>query len=165
VVFEIPADLNPTLLGLAWLIGRWRGNGRGSWPGTGEFEFGQQIDFAANGEPYLHYLAQFYTLDADGQPDRPLGMETGFWRPAADGSLEVVLSNPQGWAEVWTGKLAEGRIDLTTDVVARTVTAELPYTGGSRLYGNVEGDLMWAFDRASTEVAMQPYMWGRLQRA
>ena len=75
------------------------------------------------------------------------------------------MSNPQGWAEVWTGKLAEGRIDLTTDVVARTVTAELPYTGGSRLYGNVEGDLMWAFDRASTEVAMQPYMWGRLQRA
>ena len=63
------------------------------------------------------------------------------------------------------GALLGAKIELTTDLVARTDTAELPYTGGHRLYGNVDGDLMWAFDRATTDVRLQPYMWARLQRA
>jgi hypothetical protein len=165
VAFEIPADLNPALMPLAWLIGRWQGNGHGSWPGQGEFEFGQQIDFASNQSSYLHYLSQTWTLDEQGQPAQPLAMETGFWRPVGDGDVEVVLTSPEGWAEVWAGRLQGAKIDLTTDVVARTNTAELPYTGGRRLYGQVEGHLMYAIDRATTEVELQPYMWARLERA
>lgn len=164
MAFEIPAGLAPELMPLAWLIGRWQGNGHGNWPGQGEFTFGQQIDFATNGGPYLHYLSQTWTLDPQGQPEAPLGMETGFWRPAGDGSLEVVLTSPEGWAEVWVGRPQGARIELTTDLVARTTTAQVPYTGGQRIYGSVEGDLMWAFDRATTEVELQPYMWGRLCR-
>ena len=165
MAFEIPENLNPALMGLAWLIGSWQGNGHGNWPDSGDFEFGQQIDFATNGGDYLHYISQTWTLDADGQPDQPLTMETGFWRPAADGSLELVLANPEGWAEVWTGKISGAKIELTTDVVARTTTAALEFTGGSRLYGNVEGDLMWTLDRATTDVPLQPYQWARLTRA
>lgn len=164
MAFEIPADLNPALMPIAWLIGRWQGNGHGSWPDQGSFEFGQQIDFATNQGPYLHYLSQTWTLDPEGQPDTPLSMETGFWRPLEDGTLEVVLTSPEGWAEVWAGRLQGATVDLTTDVVARTTTAQLAYTGGHRLYGNVEGDLMWAFDRATTTVELQPYMWARLAR-
>lgn len=165
MAFEIPADLNPALMPVAWLIGRWQGNGHGNWPGMGEFEFGQQIDFATNQGPYLHYFSQTWTLDDQGQPAAPLSMETGFWRPGADGELEVVLSSPEGWAEVWAGKVQGAKIDLATDVVARTTSAELPYTGGRRLYGQVEGDLMYAFDRATTEIELQPYLWARLARA
>lgn len=165
MAFEIPTGLNPALMPLAWMIGRWVGNGHGNWPGVGDFEFGQQIDFATNDGPYLHYLSQTWTLDADGQPEAPLGMETGFWRPGDDGDVEVVLTNPQGWAEIWVGKIQGAKIELTTDLVARTTTAAEQYTGGQRLYGNVESDLMWAFDRATTEVELQPYMWARLTRA
>ena len=165
MAFESPADLNPALTPIAWLIGRWQGNGHGNWPGVGDFEFGQRIDFATNRGPYLHYLSQTWTLDADGQPDAPLAMETGFWRPAGASGIEVVLTSPEGWVEVWVGALLGAKIELTTDLVARTDTAELPYTGGHRLYGNVDGDLMWAFDRATTDVRLQPYMWARLQRA
>ena len=82
MAFEVDPDLNQALMPLAWMIGRWQGNGHGSWPGMGDFEFGQQIDFATNRGPYLHYLSQTWTLDADGQPDEPLTMEGGFWRPA-----------------------------------------------------------------------------------
>lgn len=162
--FEIRDDVNPALLGVAWMIGRWEGNGHGSWPGQGEFEFGQQIDFTTNGGPFLHYLSQLFSLDAHGKPDQPLMMETGFWRPQADASLEVVLTHPEGWVEVWDGKINGGKIEMTTDVVARTTTAHLEYTGGHRLYGNVEGDLMWSFDRATTSVPLRPYLWSRLQR-
>ena len=165
MAFEIPADLNPALTPIAWLIGRWQGNGHGNWPDVGDFQFGQQVDFATNRGPYLHYLSQTWTLDADGQPELPLAMETGFWRPAGASGREVVLTSPEGWVEVWVGALLGAKIELTTDLVARTDTAELSYTGGHRLYGNVDGDLMWAFDRATTDVRLQPYMWARLQRA
>ncbi len=165
MAFQIPADLSPALMPIAWLVGRWQGNGHGSWPGVGEFEFGQQIDFSTNQGPYLHYLSQTWTLDEAGQPDAPLTMETGFWRPGEQGTLEVVLTSPEGWAEVWAGSARGARIELTSDVVARTTTAELLYTGGHRLYGNIDGDLMWAFDRATTDVELQPYLWARLRRS
>ncbi len=165
MAFELDPDLNQALLPLAWIIGTWQGNGHGSWPGIGDFEFGQQIDFATNGGPYLHYLSQTWTLDAAGQPDSSLTMESGFWRPGEGGDLEVVLSDPEGWAEVWAGTVQGAKIELTTDVVARTTTSALTYTGGHRLYGNVEGDLLWTFDRATSDVELQPYMWARLARA
>lgn len=165
MTFEIPAGLNPTLMGLAWLIGRWEGSGHGNWPPGGEFEFAQQVDFTTNGGPFLHYLSQLFTVDENGAPLEPLMSETGYWRPQADASVEVVLSNPDGVVEVLAGKLQPGKIELTTDVVARTTTSPLEYTGGQRLYGNVEGDLLWTFDRATTQVPLQPYVWARLQRA
>ena len=71
-MFEIPSDLNPALVGLAWLRGRWEGTGYREWPGEGETRFGQQVDFTANGSDYLHYFSQTFTLDADGRPEAPL---------------------------------------------------------------------------------------------
>ncbi len=163
MAFEIPANLDPSLMPLAWLIGHWEGRGHGSWPGAGDFEFGQQMDFHNNTGPYLHYILQTFTLDDEGNPQAPLFTETGYWRGTGSG-VELVIANPGGWAEIWAGEASGGKIELTTDVVARTTTAELEYTGGHRLYGNVESDLMWAFDRASADVEMQPYLWGRLKR-
>lgn len=172
--FEIPEDLNPALMAVAWMIGSWEGNGHGAWPigadgarlnaDAREFEYGQRIDFATNGGPYLHYISQTFTRDADGHPDAPLSMEAGFWRPQADSSIEVVLCAPEGWSEVWAGKITGAKIELVSDAVMRTSSADVPYTGGQRLYGNVDGDLLWTFDRATDGVPLQPYMWARLQR-
>ncbi|SKF95793.1 Domain of uncharacterised function (DUF1794) [Mycobacteroides abscessus subsp. abscessus] len=46
----------------------------------------------------------------------------------------------------------------------RTSTASVEYTGGQRLYGSVEGDLLWTFDRATTEQPLQSHLWARLKR-
>lgn len=162
--FEISDDLHPVLLGLAWMIGRWEGAGKGTYPGQPDFDFGQQIDFAHNGQNYLHYLSQTFELDAKGMAVKPLTMETGFWRPQPDGTIEMVMCHPGGYAEVWYGKITGARVELSTDAVVRTSTAE-EYTAGQRLYGNVEGDLMWTFDRAALGQPLQSYLWGRLQRA
>lgn len=164
MAFEIPSDLNPVLMGVAWLIGRWEGTGNGHWPGTGEFTYGCQIDFSENGGDYLHYLMQLYEVDDEGRAVKPLGMETGFWRPQADGAIEVSLAHPDGYAELWEGTITGAKIELRTDAVVRPVSAPIPYTGGHRLYGNVESDLLWTFDRATTEVELQPYLWARLGR-
>ena len=85
------------------------GPGKGAYPGTEDFEFGQQIDFAQNGGDYLHYLSQTFETDASGRAVRPLTMETGFWRPQPDGGLEVVLCHPDGFAEVWYGTITGPR--------------------------------------------------------
>ena len=165
MAFEIPADLNPALVGLAWLRGRWEGTGFMEWPGQEKIQFAQQVDFSDNGDDYLHYLAQAFEVDADGRPTRPLFMETGFWRPLPDATVDVVMCSPDGFAEVWYGKLQPGRVDLTTDAVVRSPDAKVAYTAGRRLYGTVEGKLMYSFDRSTEDVPLRPYVWATLVRA
>ena len=94
---------------------------------------------------------------------RPLAMETGFWRPQSDGSLEVVMCHPAGYAEVWYGSISGAKVELVTDAVVRTASAE-EYAAGQRLYGNVAGDLLWTFDKAAQGHSLQTHMWGRLRR-
>jgi len=164
-MFEIPSDLNPALVGLAWLRGRWEGTGYREWPGHEKIRFGQQVDFTENGGDYLHYLSQTFLLDDDGRPTEPLTLETGFWRADGNADVEVVMCGPDGYAEVLYGRLQPGRIDLTTDAVVRTKAAPVPYTAGRRLYGLVEGRLMYSFDRATDDVPLRPYLWATLERA
>jgi hypothetical protein len=163
VAFEIPSDLNPDLVALAWMIGSWEGSGKSSYPGTEDVDFGQRIDFTTNGDSYLHYISQTYEVDEDGRPAKPLSIETGFWRPQKDASLEVVMCHPEGIVEVWYGHITGAKIELATDAVARTATAP-EYTAGHRLYGNVESDLLWTFDKAADGQSLQSYQWGRLRR-
>ncbi len=165
MAFEIDSRLDPALMGLAWMIGHWEGTGNGHRLGGDDYEFSATVDFTENGGNYLHYIMQLFETDEGGRPTRSLGMETGFWRPKADGQVEAVLVHPEGVAEVYVGAITGARIELTTDLVARTVTADIPVTGGHRLYGNVESDLMFAYDRGTTEHEMQPYLWARLKRA
>lgn len=169
MAFEIPQNLAPNLMGVAWMIGSWRGNGHGVEPGPAgkpgkQFEYGQQIDITESRD-FLHYHSQIYTTSPDGQPLEPLWTESGYWRPSLDGTIEVVMSNPDGWAEVWAGKIDGAKIELVTDAVMRTQAATIDYTGGQRLYGQVEGDLLWTLDRATADTPLQPYLWARLQRA
>lgn len=164
-MFEIPSDLNPALVGLAWLRGRWEGTGYREWPGEEKIRFGAQVDFAENGADYLHYISQSFLLDDDGHPIAPLALETGFWRADAQAGVEVVLCGPDGYAEVLYGTLQPGRVDLISDAVIRTKDAPVAYTAGRRLYGLVEGRLMYSVDRATEDVGLRPYTWATLERA
>lgn len=161
--FQIPSDLHPDCASLAFLLGRWEGQGQGEYPDVERFRFGQDVQFSHNGKPFLAYSSRSWLLDEDGAAVRPLAMETGFWRPREDGELEVVMCHPTGYTEVWYGQVDGAKIEMATDLVARTTSAK-EYTGGQRLYGLVEGDLLWTLDMAAMGHELQPHLWARLAR-
>jgi hypothetical protein len=162
--FKISEDTHPSVLPLAFLIGTWAGAGVGDYPTIEAFRFGQEVTFTAPpGKPFLAYSSQSWLLDDDGNQVRPLASETGYWRPQPDKSIEVVLSHPTGIAEIWVGSIDGAKVELRTDVVVRTATAK-EYTAGHRLYGQVQGDLMWVFEMAAMGQKLQPHLSAQLKR-
>jgi hypothetical protein len=164
IEIEVPEGLDPQLTALGWMVGSWEGTGHGTDHEGDDFQFEQRIQFWPGGGAYVYYLAQAYLLDGDGKPGDMLEMETGFWRPKPDASIEVTLTNSGGWTEVLIGKIQVTRIDLRSDAVARTESASVEHSSGQRLYGKVEDDLMYALDRSTTHHELRPHMWARLKR-
>lgn len=164
-MIEIPSDLHPDLVPLAFLLGSWEGVGVCDFPGAERCNFGQEATFAQDGRRFFSYTSRTWVLDAEGRMVRPLESESGYWRPAKGRELEVAMSRDAGVVEIWYGELAEGKpqIDLATDTVARTPSAS-EYSGGKRLYGLVGGDLMWVFEKATPSVPLRPYMSAHLTK-
>jgi hypothetical protein len=166
---ELSTDLPAPLVPLAWLLGSWAGAGVVGYPTIEtESRFGQEVEFENDGRPFLRYTSRTWLLDDDGEKVRPLATEAGFWRPgaaAAGGGIEVevLLAHPTGFVEIYLGTADGPRVDLATDVVARTATAK-EYTAAKRLYGLVEGDLLWAMDMAAVGQPLQPHSSARLKR-
>jgi hypothetical protein len=157
------ADTPAELAALAWLVGRWEGAGVGGYPTIDSFRFGHEVTFSHVGKPYLAYASRSWLLDEDGAAVRPLAAESGYWRPRPEGHLEVTMAHPTGFVEVWVGTVEGTKVELSTDLVARTATAK-EYTAGHRLYGLVDGELMWAFDMAAMGQGLQPHLSGRLKK-
>ena len=155
-------EAHPAIAPLTFLLGRWEGAGIGGYPTIESFRFGQQITFSHIGKPYLIYTSRSWRLDDDGNKVEPLAMETGFWRPQPDNKVEVLLAHPTGIVEIYLGEVSGTRIDLATDVVARTETAKA-VTGGKRLYGKIGDDLAYAIDLPADGQQLQPHLSAQLK--
>jgi THAP4-like, heme-binding beta-barrel domain len=153
---------HPAIAPLSFLLGRWEGAGVGGYPTIESFRFGQEIVFSHIGKPYLIYSSRTWRLDDDGNKLEPLGRESGFWRPQPEDKVEVLLAHPTGIVEIYLGEVHGTRIDLATDVVARTATAKT-VTAGKRLYGKVGDDLAYAYDMAAMGQPLQPHLSAQLK--
>ena len=159
-----------------------------------EYEFGQRISFSQDGLPYLNYSSSSWLLDdartplametgywrlsrrlgeADPGPamlpgigERPFqtadAVET-LRNDARGFDLEVSLIHPGGVHELYLGQVKGPRIDLATDAVMRSATAK-EYAAATRLYGLVEGALLWAWDIAALGQDLRTHASGRLER-
>lgn len=161
--FELPDDLHPNCGPVAWLLGTWRGNGHGDYSTIEKFQFGQELIFTHDGRPFFHYMSRSWIVDEAGEKVRNASIETGFLRCPEPGKVELLLAHASGFVEVWYGEAEGGKLDLATDAVVRTGSAK-EVAAGKRLYGNVEGDLLYAYDMAAVGEALQPHLWARLQR-
>ncbi len=176
--FVLPEGLAPEVHPLAWLVGRWRGQGQLGYPGVADSAFTQELELGHDGGPYLTYRSTIRLVGGPQDAGAPDGLEpvwsteSGFWRVppvrpeglAEDQSpVEALLADPAGYVSVLVGTVGGGRIDVVSDVVARTATgAEV--AGVRRMYGLVRGELMWAEDLAAFGRPLQTYASARLGR-
>lgn len=165
---RVGPDLHPALLGLLPYVGLWRGRGRGGYPTVDDFDYAQEIKITHDGRPFLSYESRAWLLDEESRPIRPAGREVGWWRPVMDGDratdeVEALLTTPTGIMELHVGKVTGTRLELVTDAVVRTSTAK-EVTAGHRLFGIVEGALLYAQEMAAVGQPLVPHLSARLIR-
>ena len=174
MTFAFPDGLAPEVYPLAWLVGAWHGVGVLDYPGVERSDFRNVVEFSHDGGPYLAYSSTITLTGPDGEEGQIWSTERGFWRisPEAPEGVELdegqhpvefVVADASGSIALYVGVVGAGRIDLATDLMARTASA--PDVGGAtRLYGNVGGELLWAWDLAAFGHELQSYASGRLSR-
>ena len=163
MVFSIPENLHPDLMPLAWLVGTWRGKGRGEYPNVEGFQFAQEVSFNHDGRPFLNYYSRSWLIDENDEIIRPAASETGFWRVKENNVLEVILAHNTGIAEGWVGLVQGAKIQLAMDQGYSSPSAKI-VTAGSRLYGLVEGELFTSYDMAAQGQTLQAHLWSSLER-
>jgi hypothetical protein len=163
MAFTIPENLHPDLMPLAWLVGSWRGKGRGEYPNVPSFQFAQEVSFNHDGRPFLNYFSRSWIIDENNEIIRPAASEVGFWRVKENNVLEVILAHNTGIAEGWVGIVKGAKIQLEMDQGYSSPSAKI-VTAGSRLYGLVEGELFTSYDMAAEGQTLQAHLWSSLER-
>lgn len=157
------AGLYPALAGLGFLVGRWRGEGVGGYPTlAADFRYLQELEILpVPGRPVLAHRSRSW----DPQTGVRYAGESGWWRPGAGPDMvELLLAHSSGVLELLVGTRAGERVELATDLVARSATAK-EVTAGRRLYGRIEADLAYAVDMAAAGHPLQPHLSARLSPA
>lgn len=159
-------DLHPALLALLPLVGVWQGEGQVGYPTIEGHHYRQRVSFGHDGRPFLAYESRTVLLGPDGRVLRQSAREVGWWRAGGgEGEeFEVLLAHPTGIVEVYVGvATAAATWELATDVVARTRSAK-DVTANRRVYGIVDGALLYAVDMAAVGQPLQPHLSARLDR-
>lgn len=78
--------------------------------------------------------------------------------------LEVAIVHSDGISELYLGQVRGPRIDLASDAIVRPASAKA-YGSATRMYGYVDGHLLWAWDIAALGGALASHASARLARA
>ena len=134
---------HPGIASLAFLLGTWRGEGRGEYPTIEAFTYTEEVTYAHVGKPFVSYVQR--TRSSEGTP---LHAEVGYVRPVGSDRAELVIAQPSGITEVHTGTVAGTRIDFGIEMIGLTPTAK-EVTSVARLI-RVDGDeLSYRLDMAA----------------
>jgi nitrobindin-like protein len=155
--------IHDDLRDLAFLLGTWRGSGRGEYPTIQSFDYEEEIVVEHAGDAWLAYRQTSW----DPASGEALHWERGFIRPGAHpGTVELVLAHPIGVVEVAHGTVTPSGLELSTDpgTVASTRTG-LSVTALVRRY-RVEGEVLaYEIDMATVDVPLVRHLVATLGRA
>ncbi|MFT4051258.1 MAG: FABP family protein [Microbacterium sp.] len=77
--------------------------------------------------------------------------------------LEVAIVHSDGSSELYLGQVRGPRIDLASDAIVRPASAKA-YSAATRMYGYVDGHLLWAWDVAALGEPLASHASARLAR-
>jgi len=155
----VDRPLHEDLAPLAFLVGTWRGRGKGSYPTTDAFAYDEEITFSHIGKPFLAYTQR------TTHPEKgfPMHAETGFWRAGPGGHVEILLVHPTGIAEIQEGTVRGTTVDVATTSVTRTSTAK-EVNGLERTF-ILDGDVLrYEVRMAAVGVPLTPHLSAELRR-
>jgi hypothetical protein len=159
----VELDVHPDLAELSFLLGTWRGSGRGEYPTIDPFSYEEEVVVEHVGEPFLLYRQSSWGSD---DPE-PLHLERGFIRPGnAPGEVELCLAHPIGLTEIAHGIVDGSTLDLSTGrdgLVGRTRTG-LEVTALTRTYRVDRDRLTYELFMATERTPNTLHLRGELRR-
>lgn len=111
------AELHPDVAALAPLLGTWEGEGAGEYPTIDAFNYRESVTFSHVGKPFLAY-AQRTWHPVSGLP---MHSETGYVRMPAPRTVEIVMAQPTGLAELYLGGIVVDDEILVVDVRSTSI--------------------------------------------
>lgn len=150
--------VHPALAGLEFLLGRWRGSGRGEYPTIDSFTYREEVEFTHAGKPFLVYHQR--TWDQAGAP---LHTEVGYLRPIGTDTAELVIAQPTGVTEIHTGDVAGTSLRLTAAQIGLSPTAK-SVTAVTRQLEVAGNELTYRLEMAAVGQELQLHLEATLRR-
>jgi hypothetical protein len=121
-------SLHSNLEKIRFLVGTWRGTGKGVFPTIKSFEYKEEISFSHVGRPFLLYSQK----TSDASTSIPLHAECGYLRAPSATTLELVLAQPSGVASVEVAEVDAANattisLSCTEGSIIRTPSAKHPW--------------------------------------
>ncbi len=157
-------ELHPDVAVLAPLLGTWVGSGTGEYPTIEAFAYAESITFSHVGKPFITYTQRTRHPDTGA----PMHAESGYLRVPRPGSIEIVMAQPTGLAEIYEGAVVGGDgaplvIDVrSTSIVSTTSAKEVTITG--RTMSVTGDDLQYTFRMAAVGQPLQHHLSATLHR-
>jgi THAP4-like, heme-binding beta-barrel domain len=156
-------ELHPDVSVLAALLGTWEGGGAGDYPTIDDFAYLESITFAHVGKPFIAYSQR----TRHPETGLPMHAESGYWRIPAPGSIEIVMAQPTGLAEVYEGAIVSNEGTLVVDVrsssIGATSTAK-EVTITERTFSVSGDEMQYTFRMAAVGQPLQHHLSARLRR-
>ena len=77
--------------------------------------------------------------------------------------IEAIITNSDAVSELYYGQIKGARVDIATDAVLRSPHSK-EYSAGKRMFGLVEGALLWAWDMAALGKPLSSHASARLEK-
>lgn len=157
------AELHPDVAVLAPLLGTWEGSGSGEYPTIDDFAYAESITFTHVGKPFIAYTQR----TKHPETGAPMHAETGYLRVPRPGSIEIVMAQPTGLAEIYEGAVVGGDAPLVIDVRSTSInstSSAKEVTITERTISVTGDDLHYTFRMAAVGQPLQHHLSATLHR-
>ncbi|CAO2183263.1 unnamed protein product [Urochloa humidicola] len=157
-----PPATHPAVAPLAFLLGKWCGEARVASPPSPPSATARRSSSRTTPpsavQPVISYTQKTWKA-ASGEP---MHAESGYWRPRPDGSVEVVIAQSTGLAEVQKGSYdAENKtVTLQSELVCNASKVKQI----TRAFQVADGELSYIVQMATITTSLQPHLKALLKK-